>query len=70
MTFGVNMERDAFMDLMVDDFNMTFHGSISIDELCLRPREAITLCDDVRRKHGFFDVPDDIILRSVMNRRK
>jgi hypothetical protein len=70
MDFGVSMERDAFMDLMVDDFNATYKGSLTIDELLLHPREALMFCDDVRRKHGMFDVPDDIILRSVMTRRK
>ena len=70
MDYGANLERDAFMDLMVEDFNEAFKGSMSIDELCLRPRAALAFCDGVRRKHGFYDVPDDIILRSVMTRRK
>jgi hypothetical protein len=70
MDFGVNMERDAFMDLMVDDFNRAFQDTITLDELCLRPRSALAFCEDVRQRHGFYDVPDDIILRSVMNRRK
>jgi len=70
MDFGVNLERDAFMDIMVDDFNRTFQDTLTIDELCLRPRSALAFYDDVRQKHGFHDVPDDIILRSIMNRRK
>jgi hypothetical protein len=70
MDFGVNMERDAFMDLMVDDFNAAYQDTLSIDELCLRPRSALQFCEDVRKRHGFHDVPDDVILRSVMTRRK
>ena len=52
LDFGVNLERDAFMDVMVEDFNEAFKGGMSIDELCLRPRAALAFCDDVRRKHG------------------
>ena len=70
MDFGVSMERDAFMDLMVDDFNRAFQDTLTIDELCLRPRSALAFCEEVRTRHGFFDVPDDVILRSIMTRRK
>jgi hypothetical protein len=34
------------------------------------PREALRFCDDFRRKHQCMDVPDDIILRSIIGRRK
>lgn len=68
--FGADVSRDEFMDQMVDDFNTIYRGAWSIDELLLHPREAASFCDEVRRKHGYFDAPDDIILRSVMNRRK
>jgi hypothetical protein len=68
--FGVDMDRDEFMDVMVDDFNATYTGGLTIDELLLHPREAQMFCDEVRRKHSYFDLPDDIILRSVLTRRK
>jgi hypothetical protein len=55
---------------MVDVFAEVYRDAWTIDELCLHPREAARFCDDARRKHGFYDVPDDIILRSIMNRRK
>jgi hypothetical protein len=42
----------------------------TVDELLLHPREALNFCDQVRRRYGYFDVPDDIILRSIMQRRK
>ena len=62
--------RDEFIDRLVDDFAETFRDAWSVDELLLHPREALRFCDDVRRKHGWFDVPDDIILPSVLQRRK
>lgn len=68
--FGVDLPRDELIDRFVNDFNDTYRGVWSIDELCLHPREALRFCDDVRRNHGWFDMPDDIILRSIMNRRK
>jgi hypothetical protein len=68
--YGVEMDRDAFMDLMVDEFNGTYQGE-GFDELLLRPREALAFCDAVRFKHRQFrDVPEEVILRSIMIRRK
>jgi hypothetical protein len=37
--YGVDMHAAEFMDLLVDEFNGTFLGSQSFDELLLRPRE-------------------------------
>lgn len=68
--FGVEMDRAEFDDMMVDEFNTAYRGSWTIDECLLHPREAALFCDEVRRKHRFFDVPDDIILRVIMTRRK
>lgn len=69
--YGVDMDRDEFMDLMVDEFNSTFFGDQSLDKMLLRPREAIRFCDSVRGRHQhFMDVPDEVILRSIMIRRK
>ncbi len=68
--FGVDMTRDKFTDLIVDMFGEAYRGTMTIDELVLHPREALHFCDDVRRTHGFFLLPDDIILRVIMARRK
>lgn len=68
--FGADLDKDAFMDQMVDDFNEFTKGEMSLDELLLRPRLALGFCEFSRSKHRFWDAPDDIILRSVMQRRK
>jgi len=68
--FGVDLSHEDFTDQMVDDFNITYHGIWTIDELCLHPGEAMQFCNDVRRKHEYYDLPDDIILRVIMGRRK
>lgn len=68
--FGIAMEKDALGDMVVEEFNSIFRGQLSVDELVLRPRTAMAFCDQVRLKHGFHDLPDDIILRTLMNRRK
>ena len=68
--FGIDVEKEVFLDMMVNDFNDVYRGGWTIDELLLHPREAILFCDDVRRKHRYFDLPDDIILRSILQRRK
>lgn len=68
--FGVNLEKEEFTDQMCDEFNATYCGQWTIDELLLHPREAAIFCDQVRRKFGYFDCPDDIILRVIMTSRK
>lgn len=68
--FGVELDREVFMDRVVEEFNSRFRGQMTIDELLLHPRESILFCDHVRHIQGWFVVPDDIILRSVLTRRK
>lgn len=68
--YGVDMSRDDFDDQVVDIFNRYFGDGLTIDELCLHPRQAIRFCDDVRTEQRWWDVPDDIILRVIMGRRK
>jgi hypothetical protein len=68
--FGVDMEREAFDDQTVDFFGSIYKGNLTIDELLLHPAEAMRFCSDYRRKHGYFDLPDDIILRVILQRRK
>ncbi|MEM9352556.1 MAG: hypothetical protein AAGA92_06050 [Planctomycetota bacterium] len=67
---GVDLTREEFTDQVVEDFAEAYRDSLSIDELLLHPREAMQFCDQVRRKHHYFDVPDDIILRVILKRRK
>lgn len=69
-TFGVDLDRENFIDQIVGEFNDVYRGTVTIDELLLHPSEALRFCSDVRRKFGYFDVPDDIVLRSIMTRRK
>ena len=68
--FGVDFERAEFTDQMVSDFAEAYRDGWTIDELLLHPREAARFCDNVRFKRGYYDAPDDIILRSIMTRRK
>jgi len=68
--FGIEGDPDAVIDTLVDMFNDYSKGSITIDELCLHPREALAFCDSVRRSRGWIDLPDHMILRPIMTRRK
>ena len=68
--YGVDMTMEAFSDLMVDEFGEFVRDDLSLDELLLRPLSALEFTYRVRTKHGFYDLPDDIILRTVMRRRK
>lgn len=68
--FDIDMDRKDLIDLFVSELAAVGRGMWTIDELCLHPREALRFCDDLRHKHGFVYLPDDIILRSIMNQRK
>lgn len=64
------MEKVDVVDALVEEFNAVYRGTWTVDELVLHPREALRFCDDRRRRHGWFDLPDDVLLRWLMNRRK
>lgn len=68
--FGLSMDRDEFQDRITDAFGASFKGQISLDELLLNPVTALQFCDDVRKNNGWYDLPDNIILRAIMSRRK
>lgn len=70
LEYGIDLTKDNLIDTLVDEFNTVFKGQLTIDEVCLRPKVAMHFCDSVRQKHRFFDLPDDIMLRCIMNRRK
>jgi hypothetical protein len=68
--FGVEMTRAKFTDKMVEFFGGTYRDSLTIDELLLHPVESLQFCTDVRRQLKAFHLPDDIILRAILSRRK
>jgi len=45
--FGIDMDKEAFIDLMCDAFNGYVRGTLTVDELLLRPRTALHFCDTV-----------------------
>jgi hypothetical protein len=55
---------------MVSAFSAIYRGQWTIDELLLHPREAVRFCDEIRHQYGYYDLPDDIILRTILTRRK
>jgi hypothetical protein len=68
--FGVSLGREELTDEMANAFNDIYRDCWTVDELLLHPREAAWFCDEVRRRKGYFDLPDDVILRVILTRRK
>lgn len=68
--FGIDMDKDNFVDQLCNEFNEYTRGTLTVDEMLLRPRTALHFCDMVRGKYGYYDLPDDIILRCILGRRK
>lgn len=67
--FGVDLDRNLFDEKCIEEFTSTYR-SWSIDELLLHPQEAMRFCSDVQRKYGWWDVPNDVILRVILANRK
>jgi|HubBroStandDraft_6_1064221.scaffolds.fasta_scaffold699931_1 hypothetical protein len=68
--FGVDMDREMFIDSMLEVFDEKYHGMWTVDDLVCRPDDAKEFCRDFKKKHGCPDFPDYLILGSIMNRRK
>jgi zona occludens toxin (predicted ATPase) len=68
--YGIDLDKDDFTDRMVELFAVKYRDHWTVDELLLHPREAALFCDDARRSIMGFDVPDDVILRVILGRRK
>lgn len=73
-----SMLRDCGCDQAVSDFqdlleelHKKHFPNWTVDEMLLHPEEAQFLCKDVRTKSPTYsDIPDDLILRALMHRRK
>lgn len=68
--FGIALTKVDFDEQMSRAFAERLGNRRSLDELLLHPREAIEFCDHVRARFGYFQLPDHVILRSLMTRRK
>jgi hypothetical protein len=66
---GVEEDAVLLIDRMTE-IMQSLYPAYTIDELLLRPRHALLLCDAIRQATGYADLPDDIILRPILNRRK
>lgn len=67
--FGIEIDPETFVDQLVERFQ-AMYPAFTIDELLVRPREALRFCDAVRVATGNYDLPDDVLLRPLLNRRK
>ena len=68
--YGYQGSTEAFTDTVADIFNAMVRGQRSFDEMLLHPREALEFCDTVRGILKLTEIPDDTILRAIMQRRK
>jgi len=67
--YGIDLDKDRFGDIIVEEHHLQC-PALSVDELLLRPRTAAAFCDAVRFRHHWWDLPDDILLRTLITRRK
>ncbi len=67
--YGIIEDPKMFIDRLVEIFQ-GMYPAFTIDKLLIRPREALRYCEAVRAACKNFDLPDPLILGSLLNRRK
>jgi len=68
--FGIDLPRKELVDMFLSELRSVYRGMWTIDELLVHPRNAARFCEDFRLKSGYYSLPDDVILRTLMNERK
>jgi hypothetical protein len=66
---GWDRDADSFRDALVDIFAEMFRAWTD-EELLFNPREAIQFCNVARSRLRTKDLPDHVILRTLVNVRK
>jgi hypothetical protein len=66
---GCSVPIAQFQDEL-EDLHSHLYQSWSVDELLLHPDDAKEFCDTIRRQTSFQGLPDDLILRCLISRRK
>jgi len=66
--FGVDATRDEFGERVLSFFQDIYPNGWTPEELLFYPSEALHFCGMLRRTHGWYHVPDDIILRVILER--
>lgn len=68
---GVRFSAEKFRDAITDEYNETIKPrGWSGDELCMHPYAAIEFCIAVRKRLKFQGIPEDLILRTLINIRR
>lgn len=67
---GCAMGVHEFRFFIYRHFEAKFQGVLKDEGLLIRPRLALIFCDEVRAEARCFDLPDHVILGTLLNVRK
>jgi hypothetical protein len=67
--YGVELNLADFKRMMWSEFGSKY-AQWTVEDLLVNPREGICFCDHIRKTHGYYELPDNIILKTLLNRRK
>lgn len=67
--YGCDLTNDQFRDLLLEQKAIT-SPNWSIDKLLCNPDEAKAFCNHIRTFPGCAKLPDELILRPLLNARK
>jgi hypothetical protein len=69
--FDFGIAKEVFLDVLNDTFDSMYRDmDLSFDELLVRPTEAVRFCAAIRDRFKILDIPEDLILRTMLNDRK
>jgi hypothetical protein len=68
---GFDIDPETFEHALTDTFDSMHRDNMSsLDELLVRPTRALIFCEAIRERLNEYDLPEDVILRTLLNLRK
>jgi hypothetical protein len=69
--FDFGITKEAFLYCLNDTFDSMYREmDLTVDELLVRPTEGLRYCAAIRERLKFLDIPEDVIMRTLLNERK
>lgn len=64
--FGIaGMGKDEIIKVLCQYFRDSLGRTWTVDDLLLHPSDAVRFCQDARFRAGWFDMPEEFILRAL-----
>lgn len=68
--YGLALSRQEFLTILGTKFSSHFNDEMTVDELLVKPKEAIKFCILIRAIFCEESLSDEVILKALVNLRK